>query len=169
MPTVVATPARSSRSDSDLVCAIQIQARVTSLGGGVVLATALLFVAGAWGMAGRLESSTIAALFGFLALAAFAYLLDGVSERLGLYGETLVHTRLFGGRTAIPLSNIQSMRLVHEGLNQQVGMESVTVRYRNGREERLALGPCWRRRDLESFLHSVEQELGKGALLEEIR
>lgn len=120
-------------------------------------------------MAGRPASSTVAALFGFLALATFAYLLDGISERLSLRGNELIHTRLFGGKKRVTLENIESLLFVHEGLNQQVGIESITANYKNGETERLALGPCWRRRELELFLSSVEHVVGKGKLLEEVR
>jgi hypothetical protein len=135
-----------------------------------MLAVCLLFTALGGGMAAeRPATSVLSAVFALLALAAWAYLADGVSERLGLYGDTLVHTSLFGGQRSIPLSAIQSLLLVHEGLNQQIGIESIRARYTDGRVERLALGSCWRRRDLEAFLSSVEKALGKAKLLEEVR
>lgn len=175
MPVVATAvnPNRSSRPRREgelLACVLQVKARLVSLNGGVVLALALLLSAF---LAGALLSSQFAfgqmVLFGVLALAAWLYLLDSVTERLFVTGDQIERASLFGRRASIKLDDLDALLLVHEGLNQEIGIESLTARYRNGRSVRLPLGPCWRRRDLETFLTSVEQAMGSRKLVEEVR
>jgi hypothetical protein len=158
MPSDKKTP-RSKRTNGD--CAICVKAGIVSLNGGIVLAICLLLTAVT--AASVLTKNFVASqtiLFVILSLASWMYLLDGASEKLYLAGGSLIRSSLFGRSQDIDLSDVSSFLLKHEGLNQKVGIESLTVAYGDGREERLPLGPCWRRRDLEHFLESVERVMG---------
>jgi len=163
----VMTTVRRSREEA---CTVRVHAKLVSLNGGVVLAVCIILTAvfAATYLTARL-AAVQSALITVLMVAAWVYLVDSVSESLSLVGRTIQRSSSFSPRTVIKLDDIKSLLLVHEGLNQEVGIESITATYRNGRFERLSLGPCWRRRDLESFLQSVEQAMGNGKLLEEVR
>jgi hypothetical protein len=151
-------------------CALQVKAKLVALNGGVVLAMCIMLTAMALAayLTNRFAASQIALLSVF-ALAAWVYLLDGVTEKLKLSGNAIVRTSLVSGRFMINLDDIESLYLIHEGLNQNVGIESLTAKYRDGHEDKLPLGPCWRRHELEEFLASVEKAMGRKKLLKEVR
>jgi hypothetical protein len=172
MPVSVSTKkaVQPVETKDDQSCAIQVKAKLVALNGGVVLAMCIMLTA--LGVAALLTNRfaiTQIALLSVFALGSWVYLLDGVTERLTLVGNTIVRTSLIGGRIVINLVDIMNLYLVHEGLNQEIGIESLSARYRDGHEEKLPLGPCWRRHELEAFLASVEHALGKTKLLKEVR
>jgi hypothetical protein len=151
-------------------CRLRVSAKLVSLNGGIVLAVCLLLTAVTFASVytGRLVLSQ-ALLFLFLTLASWVYLIDSVTEKLCLVGDTIQRTAFIGRNEEVQLTDVKSFLLKHEGLNASVGIESLTVVYQDGREERIPLGPCWRRRDLEAFLESVEQSMGyEGILAEEL-
>jgi hypothetical protein len=151
-------------------CAIQVKARLIALNGGIVLAVCIMLtgLGVAAYLANRVAGMQIALLSVF-ALGSWVYLLDGVTEQLELTGNEIVRTSILSGRLVIKLDDIEALYLIHEGLNQEIGIESLTAKYVDGSTERLPLGPCWRRHELEAFLKSVEQALGKKKLLKEVR
>jgi hypothetical protein len=145
----------------DKECALCVSAKLISLNGGIVLAICLVLTAVT--VASVMSQSFVASqsiLFVVLTLASWIYLIDSVSEKLRLEGEDIVRTSVIGKHMTIDIRDIKSLLLRHEGLNQQVGIESLTVEYQDGNTERMPLGPCWRRRELEAFLASVEQAMG---------
>ncbi|MBD3284494.1 hypothetical protein GF395_03590 [Candidatus Uhrbacteria bacterium] len=149
------------------VCVLRAKAKIVSLNGGIVLAIVMLLTAITIGSV--LTSSFVASqtiLFIILTVASWAYLLDSTSERMELKGNQIVRSSLFGRKVTVSLDEIESLVLRHEGLNQNVGLESLTLIYQDEREEQVALGPCWRRRDLEAFLSSVEQQMGYEEVVE---
>jgi hypothetical protein len=171
MPAAVMTqPKKRVTTSSEDVCVIQIQARLLSLGGGILLALAILFTT--FLLTALFLERTITGqviLFGLLTVAIWMDLRESATERLAMIGRTIKRTSFIGRPVTIRLDDLKELLLVHEGLNMNTGTESITARYRDGREERLPLGPCWRRTDLEAFLSSVEKELGDRKLLEEVR
>lgn len=143
---------------ADTECVTSVHARLVSVHGGLLLGIAFslsAFLVAAF-MAGSLELSQ-QMLFGLLAIASWIYLLDSVTERVELVGSLLVRRSLFQRRTEISVTDLRQLVLVHEGLNQAVGLESLIVRRMNGEEEIISLGPCWRTRDLQAFIRSVDQ------------
>lgn len=160
-------PQRQELTDS---CVLRVRAGIVSLNGGVVLAIAILVstLTVASIISGQAAWSQ-AALFGVLAVASWIYLIDSVSETLELHEDAIRKTSRFSRHLTLPLSDIKTLLLRHEGLNQQIGIESLTVEYQDGNTERIALGPCWRRRDLERFLETIEERMqyGESVRLEE--
>ncbi|HWQ99885.1 MAG TPA: hypothetical protein VN397_03510 [Candidatus Methylomirabilis sp.] len=161
---------KQKKKEDEAACALQVRAKLVSLNGGVVLSICILLtaLAVAAGFTNSFASSQTM-LLAVLTVGAWIYLLDSSTERLSLIGDTIVRASVLGRRSVIKLDDIAALLLVHEGLNQEVGIESLTARYHDGREEKLPLGPCWRRRELEAFLSSVEKAMGKTKLLEEVR
>ncbi len=148
----------------------EFHARYFSLGGGVLTGLALAFAAltfFAFSIPSRAES------FGLLFLAILAalilYAVDAWSESLLLTDETLIFDSWLKRERRFALSVMESVLLVHEGLNVEIGIETLTIRRAQGDERRLALGPLWRRRDLEAFLHELEKRIGKKKLVDEVR
>ena len=137
--------------------ALQTHARLVSLNGGVILAVCILFTAFfiAAVLATRLTGAQ-SVLFGVLMIAAWIYLLDAATERLSFSHGELERRSLLGRQARLNVNAMDTLLLFHEGLNQEVGIDSIVIR-RGGREERLPLGPCWRHRDVEAFLASVGQ------------
>jgi hypothetical protein len=152
-------------------CDIEVSARFVSVNSGIILGVCIVTTALVIGalLADRL-ALTQTILFTILAVTAWIYYLDGTTEHLALAGKSIVKTSLISPKQTIPLDAVQSMVLKHEGPNQEIGIESIVIRYANGRRERLALGPCWRKHELESFLASVQKIMGyEEGMLESIR
>ena len=151
-------PTASEKHES---CTLRATAKLISLNGGFVLAVCIVLSAITLASAhtGRLAMSQ-AFLFLFLSLASWIYLIDSVSERICLNKNTIERTSLIGRSMTVPLKDVNELLLKHEGLNTSIGIESLTVSYTDGKEERIPLGPCWRHRDLETFLESVEKAMG---------
>lgn len=152
-------------------CDIDVNARFISINSGVILAVCIVLsalVAGTF-LSNRLAPAQ-AALFIVLAIASWVYFLDSATEHLALLGKKIVKTSLISPRQSIELNSIQSMVLKHEGPNQEIGIESIVVTYTNGRRGRIALGPCWRKHELEAFLASVQKFMGyEEGMVESIR
>lgn len=161
---------KQTKKTDEASCALQVRAKPVSLNGGVVLSVCIILsaLAATAYVTGRLVAVQNALLF-LLTFAAWLYLLDSATERLLLVGEAIVRESALGRRLTIKLDDMDALLLVHEGLNQEIGIESLTARYRDGHEEKLPLGPCWRRHELEAFLSSVEKAMGRTKLVEEVR
>jgi hypothetical protein len=157
-------PPSAARAKNGAACVVQVQATLVSLNGAVVLGLCVVFTAffAASVFTQQLASAQVV-LFGILSVGAWAYLIDAVTERVSLVGQTLERTSRLSRRVAIPFGDVDELLLIHEGLNQEVGIESVVVRYRDGHTERLPLGPCWQRHELQAFLASVQSAMGADA------
>ncbi|GMU25913.1 MAG: hypothetical protein AMXMBFR16_08180 [Candidatus Uhrbacteria bacterium] len=151
-------------------CVVVVHARLISLNGGIVLAVCIVLSAltAALFLTDRFAVSQ-AILFVILMLGAWIYLIDGASEKLSLQDHSLVQSSRFGRESRMKLVDVSSLVLRHEGLNPSLGIESLTATFQDGHEERIPLGPCWRRRDLESFLSSVEEAMGYEDVVESVR
>ncbi|MBE7525070.1 hypothetical protein KJZ71_02610 [Patescibacteria group bacterium] len=151
-------------------CVVVAHARLISLNGGIVLAVCIVLssLTAALFLTERFAVSQ-AILFVILMIGAWIYLIDGASEKLSLQDHSLVRSSRLGRELRIKLVDVSSLVLRHEGLNPSLGIESLTIVFRDGHEERIPLGPCWRRRDLESFLSSVEEAMGYEDVVESVR
>jgi hypothetical protein len=151
-------------------CLREAHAEMLTIGGVLMLAVCFLISVSAviaWLMPN--VGSLQIAIVSILALASGVYAIDCLSERLRLVDHSVEYGSLLGRRRLIPLEELEAMLLVYEGLNLERGIESIEFRRRGKKPERIALGPCWQRRKLESFLHSVEDALHDPQLLENVR
>lgn len=149
---------------------IRIDAKVISLGGGVLSGLFLVLFALLWivtHVAGR--SVYLEAIFVLFLLGMLAYVVGAASEYLILESEGLVFDGWLARRRKILFQNMKKVLLVHEGLNPEWGIETLTFEGPNGQRDKIALGPLWRRRDLETFLARLETCARDGRLVEEIR
>ena len=153
-------------SPSD-ACARIVTAKLVSLNGGIVLSLCILVTTIALAMAlaaGASAPQTI--LFILLTFASWVYLVDGCTEKLILNGSSIVLTSAIGAPRVLNLAEVRSLVLRHEGFNATVGVESITVTTVEGKRSRLPLGPCWRHRELESFLSSVTEAMGYSGVVD---
>ncbi len=162
---------RTEQSRTETVCLREVRAELVSLGGAILLAVCILFTVMLI-IAMQLVSVSAAqqAVLFILTGAAWLYLLDSVTERLRLFNRRLEYTALLSRRLSISLEDLEAIVFVHEGFNLERGIESFEFRRHGGaQQDRLALGPCWRRRQLEAFLHAVEEALKHPKLIQEVR
>ncbi len=148
----------------------RVHARVQSLGGMVLGGLFLVLLVVLW-IATHVAVRNVwleGLLIGFLLVMA-AYVVDGASESLEYKDQALVFDGWLTRRRTVSLAGIVQVLLVHEGLNPEWGIETLTCMHRDGDCERLALGPLWRRRDLEAFLADVESGLHNEKIVEEVR
>jgi hypothetical protein len=148
-------------------CVREVNAKIVSINGGVVLALCILVTTVA--IASSLVqngSGTQAVLFGMLAFASWVYLIDAVTEKLRLCGRDIILSSAISSPKTLKLDGIRTITLRHEGLNANLGVESVTIKTIDGQSSRLPLGPCWRRRELEAFLDSISSHMGYGDIVD---
>lgn len=149
---------------------LRIHARIQSLGGMVLGGLFLVLVSVLW-IATHVVVRNVwleGLLVSFLVVMV-AYAVDGASESLEQQGSTLVFDGWLTRRRKVSLTDVSQVLLVHEGLNPEWGIETLTFTRRDGDHERLALGPLWRRRDLEAFLAELELLLRDQRMVEEVR
>lgn len=151
-------------------CLTDVRARVTSIGGGIVFAiclavTALFIIT----LSTPSVTSSQRIIVFMLTVATWGYLLSSSTERLCLRDRSIVYTSILGRKKIVPLVDLDEMLLVHQGFNLERGIETIEFRRHEKDPERLALGPCWHRHELEAFLHSVEEAMNDPQLLEEVR
>lgn len=135
----------------------RIRAQVVSLGGGILGGLFLVLFVLLW-IVTHLGSRHIA-WEGALVLFVFgmgAYVVDAASEVLEFVNDEVVFTGLLTHRRIVSLFGVEEILLVHEGLNPEWGIETLTFRRADGDMQRLALGPLWRRSDLVAFLAHME-------------
>lgn len=150
--------------------ATRIHASIISLG-GVILAGLLLMLLVIFWIATHVSVRNVwleGALLLF-SLALLAYALDGATEVLELKNNTVLFDGLFTRARLINLQGVERILLVHQGLNTEWGVETLTFEYTNGSTERAALGPLWRRRELETFLARLEVYVRDHKIVEEVR
>lgn len=147
-----------------------IHARIQSFGGVVLGGLFLVLIAILWivvhlpAHAPWLEATIVC----FVVIMTI-YVVDGASESLTLQDDALTFDGWFTRRRRMVLTDVVQVLLVHEGLNTEWGIETLTCMRRDGNDERLALGPLWRRRDLEVFLRELEATLHDQKIVEEVR
>ncbi|MBP6944472.1 hypothetical protein KBD61_03910 [Patescibacteria group bacterium] len=149
---------------------IRIDAKVFSLGGGILSGLFLVLFALLWivtHVAGR--SVYLEAVFVLFLLGMLAYAVGAASEYLILESEGLVFDGWLVRRRKILFQNMKKVLFVHEGLNPEWGIETLSFEGVDGHVSKIALGPLWRRRDLEGFLLRLEICVRDGKLVEEIR
>lgn len=152
------------------VCLREVHAEMLTIGGVIILAVSFLItVAAVIALLMPNVGSLQVAVALLLAIASGLYVIDSLSEHLRLVDHSVEYGSLLGRRHVIPLEELEAMLLVYEGLNLERGIESIEFRRRGKNPERISLGPCWQRRKLESFLHSVEEALHDPQLLENVR
>ena len=159
------------RSEREIVCERDIRANVFSIGGAIVLALCMLLSVVtmiALSTPGQTMIQQMIAVV--LSGGAWLYLFSSMTERLRLEDHNVVYSSALGRTIRVPLDDLDEMLLVHQGFNLERGIETIEFR-RTGKEEsdRISLGPCWHRHNLEAFLHSVEEALNNAELLEEVR
>lgn len=149
---------------------MKIHARLFSLGGGVLAGVAFALCASlvlAFSVPNRHGQMAEALIV--LLLALFVYLGDAWSETLILSEQMFSVDSWLKREQRFFFSGTENVLLVHEGLNSEIGVETLIIRRAQGEECRIALGPLWRRRDLEAFLRELEKRVGKKKLVEEAR
>lgn len=143
-----------------------VRAKIHSLGGLFFLGTLVLFAVLVLNAFFAFAFHPIAAWLLVLLLgSALVYVIDGVSERLAQKDGNLFFDSLFHRKRTVSLRDVKRIQFVHEGLNMEKGIESIRVQYRDGKEQRLALGPFWHRHQVMAFLRAAIE--GRGARLEE--
>lgn len=167
---MAAVAPKRKRVESEVECLREVHAQLISLGGAVILAicivmTLVLLMVLMLPTVTGFQLVILAILTG----SAWVYFLDSCTEKLRLIDHSVEFTALFSRTRHIPLIELQSMILVHEGFNLERGMESIEFRRAGRKPDRVALGPCWQRNKLEAFLHSVEEALSDPHLLKEVR
>ncbi len=159
------------RSEREATCERDVRAQLFSVGGAVVFALCLLLTVLtviAFLSSGQTMVQQLIAVM--LCGASWLYLLSSMTERLRLEDHSVIYSSSLGRTYRVALEDLEEMLLVHQGFNLERGIETIEFR-KSGEEsgERISLGPCWHRHDLESFLHSVEEALNNPELLEEVR
>ncbi len=146
-----------------------IRASPASSGGIMLSGIVLVLGALAWIAAQAGPASIQSALFGFLFFAVALYAADAWSESLSLENGIVQFDSWLRPKTRINACAMADVLVVHEGLNQERGIISAVFREPDGTKHRLALGPFWRRRDLERFFASIEEATGECKLVEHVR
>ena len=151
-------------------CLRDVRAGIFSVGGALVLAICLaVTVLAVLALSLPTVTSTQRLIAVVFALAAWAYFISSSTERLQLVDKRIRYSSMFGRDVSIPIEDLESMLLVHQGFNLERGIETIEFRRRGQEPQQIALGPCWQRHELEAFLHSVEEMLNESDLLEEVR
>jgi len=138
---------------------LHAEALLVSLNGGILLAIAILLTSSAVATASSGVIHWISLVtFGALGFAAWVYLIDGMTEGLMYDNGSIIRHSALAKRDELSLTNASKVTLKYEGLNLLSGIESITVIRSDKTMSRMALGPCWRRRDLEAFLEAVVRQ-----------
>ena len=153
-------PKRPSRKADEFVCLREVHAELFTLGGAIAIAICFVLTVAAYivwqgSQATGLQSFVLIAM----TVGAWLYFLDSITERLRLVDHSLEFSALFSRRRIVPLADLDAMLLIYQGFNLEHGIESVELRRRGQKPDRIALGPCWQHHKLEAFLGSVEQAL----------
>lgn len=166
MPDVIAAvaPVRPRATSAAKKCRIQVRAEFLSVGGGILFGLFLLVVA-LFIMAMASPSTTSAQRFIAIVLffGSIAYVVNSLTERMTFFGNVLTFDSLFSSKRMIPLDELEAVILTHEGFNLEKGMQSIEFRRVGHRPDRIALGPCWQIRKLQSFIRSISTAMNATA------
>ncbi|MFO0764876.1 MAG: hypothetical protein U0487_02410 [Patescibacteria group bacterium] len=149
---------------------VRVTAKLFSLG-GVMLFGILLLLLGV--LVGSLSFATYA-LAAHLVLLVFVvvfsvYLFDACSEQLVLDGDWLKLSSRLRKPVSVDLSQVCDVFIVHEGLNDERGIIRIRFTDENGQVQFFALGPCWRRHEVEGLFRLVESTQKSCKLVEQVR
>lgn len=153
-------------SETVVLCA---RAHVLSLGGWFFIGAIVLL-----GLLAATAGVSVSSFSGFfwliilLFFVAIAYVADGLSERLEVRGDDMSFDTWLRPRRTLSLRNVKRIQFVHEGLNAEQGIETIRVHDADGTEKRFALGPFWRRHEVEAFLRDARRVSGARFLLEDL-
>lgn len=148
----------------------RIRAQILSLGGGILLSLLGVLLIILW-IGAHIPTRNIwleGALIAFIG-AMLLYTIDGASESLTLREDTLIFDGWLTRRRKLSLHGVARILLVHEGLNPEWGIETLTFEHTDGSRERLPLGPLWRRTDLETLLVHLKAQSQNQKSAEEVR
>lgn len=148
----------------------RIQAKAFSLG-GVILAGMLLLLLGVFiGSISFASRFTLAhAVLGFITVLFAVYYMDACSEQLVVDGDYLSFSSRFRKPLSIDLCDVRDIFIAHEGLNDEKGITRIRFSTEAGKQEVIALGPCWRRHEVEGLFRLVEKSQKSCKLVEQIR
>lgn len=158
--TIIAASSRRKAVAPDVECPVQVCAEAASLGGAVLLAVCMLLSAIlVMAMFSPSVTSTQRFIAGVLVVSSWAYFLNSCTEKLCLIGKTLKFQAKLSRSLEIPLDELETMTLTHEGFNLERGIETIEFRRTGMKPEKVSLGPCWQKNKLESFMKSVKLAL----------
>lgn len=109
------------------------------------------------------------AVLGAIVIAFGAYLFDACSEQLVLDGDWLRFSSRLRKGFEINLCDVRDIFIVHEGLNDERGIVRIRFTKEGGEGYFLALGPCWRRHEVEGLFRLVESSQKSCKLVEQVR
>lgn len=104
-----------------------------------------------------------------IVLAFSFYLFDACSEQLVLDGDWLRFSSRLRKKNEVNLCDIRDIFIVHEGLNDEQGIVRIRFTDSSGSERYFALGPCWRRHEIEGLFRVVESTQKSCKLVEQVR
>lgn len=135
-----------------------------SLGGGILLAICVIISALFYMVMTAPDLTSVQRFIAIiLFIGSWAYFLNSTTERLSCVGKTLTFKSALNTTRRIPLDELDALILRHEGFNLERGIESLELRRDDHPPDRIALGPCWQQRKLESFVQSVGRALHASA------
>lgn len=97
------------------------------------------------------------------------YLFDACSERLILDGDMLSFSSRLRKTVIVNLRDVCDVFIVHEGLNDEQGIVRIRFTDVGGQVRFIALGPCWRRHEVEALFRLVESSQKSCKLVEQVR
>lgn len=154
----------------ETACVREIRATPYSVGGAILIALCVLLTIVTFLIATTAAVTSIQhAIFVLLTIASWLYFISSVTERLRLVEHGVEYASLFSPRKHVSLDRLEKVLLIHQGFNVEKGIETIEFRRQGMASERITLGPCWQRHQLEVFLHAIEDALHDARLLEEVR
>lgn len=106
---------------------------------------------------------------GIIIFTFSVYLFDACSEQLVLDGDWLRFSSRLRKKNELNLCDIRDIFIVHEGLNDEQGIVRIRFTDAAGSERYFALGPCWRRHEIEGLFRVVESTQKSCKLVEQVR
>lgn len=163
MPKIIAALAPDSKHappEKSRECVIRARAEVVSLG-GIVLVSIGLAVSTIFALVIFTPTVTSAQrlITAILFIAVWAYFFNSVTEQIELGGQVLKFSALLSRPRVMPLEKLEAVILIYQGFNLEQGIETLEFRCAGRPPDRVALGPCWQRNKLESFIHSVQERM----------
>ncbi len=166
----VFAPKRLAEQSSEKQCLRAVRAEFFTLGGAVILIVCVVISSVVF-LAAQMRAITDSQfiILSVLTLAAWLYFFDSLSERLQLVDHSIEYRSFFSRRRLVPLQELEGLFLLYEGFNLERGIETLEIRRRGKKPDRIPLGPCWQKNKLEAFLKSVGEALQDPHLCEEVR
>ena len=161
---------RPIRKEPEVVCVREVHATLLSLGGVLLVSVCVMLSLFAFVVSQMADVTSVQRGIAIvLVVAVWLYAVSSATEKIQLVDHAVEYVSVLSRRVSVSLDDLQEMLFIHQGFNLEQGIETIEFRRRDGSSDRIALGPCWQRHDLEMFLHSVEEALNAPKLLEEVR